>query len=260
VKGEDYLNWLLFQNLVLVLILTSVAVAIQAWLFRRVGHEKMRGNHEVAGFVYAVVGAIFAVNVALALDTVHDEFVNGSRASMQEAIQLEGIYRVASLLEADQRDNIRTAIVAYTKSVTEKEWGDWSKSSEGVQETNKAYGMIWQSISKIDPKTNGQQLAYAEILSRTNTIDISRQARLHAGVQRPPAGIQALQWLGGFITVGFGLFFTMENRRAHMLMLISISLLVWGNLVVLYTVRFPYNGFSFLEPTPYLQFLGRVIQ
>lgn len=254
------MNWLLFQNLVLVLTLTIIAVAVQEFLFRRVGHERMRGNHEVAGFVYAVVGAIFAVNVALTLDTVHDEFVNGSRAAMQEAVQLEGVFRVAGLLEADQRDGIRIAIAAYAKSVAEKEWGDWSKASEGVRETNRAYETIWQTISKIDPKTNSQQLACAEILSRINNVDVSRQTRLHAGTQRPPEGIQALQWLGGFITVGFGLFFTMENRRAHLLMLISISLLVWGNLVILYTVRFPYNGFSFLEPTPYLQFLGRVVQ
>ena len=254
------MNWLLLQNLILVLILTLVAVAVQEFLFRRVGHERMRGNHEVAGFVYAVVGAIFAVNVALTLDTVHDEFVNGSRAAMQEATHLEGIYRIAGLFESEQRDGIRNAIVIYAKDVTEKEWGDWSKASEGVKATIRSYGAIWQSISKIDPKTNSHQLAYAEILSRINNIDAARQARLHAGVQHPPAGIQALQWLGGLITVGFGLFFTMENRRAHLLMLVSISLMVWGNLVILYTVRFPYNGFGFVEPTPYLQFLGRVVQ
>jgi len=253
-------NWLLMQNVVLVLLLTLLAIIGQAWLFRRVGRDKLRGNHEVAGFVYAVVGSIFAVNVALAVDTVHDEFVSGSRASMQEAIHLAAVHRMAGWLEPEHRDRIRGAVVVYTKAVVEKEWGDWSKASAGSNEAAKDYGRIWESLKDVDPKTAGQQAAYAEIISRTNNIDVARQARLHSGVLRPPMGIQALQWLGGIITVGFGFFFTMENRRAHMIMLVAISLLVWGNLVLLDTIRFPFNGFYFLEPTPYLHILGRVAQ
>ena len=254
------MSWLLLQNVTLVLILTVVAILVQAWLSLRLGHKKLRDNHEVAGFVYAVVGSIFAVNMALALDTVHDEFVNGGRAAMQEAIQLEGIYRMTGMMEPDQGSRIRGAVIEYTRAVVEKEWGDWNKATPGVFETNAAYARLWEELTRIESKTNGQQLAHSEMLSRANNVDISRQSRLYSGTQKPPLGIRVLQWLGGVITVGFGLFFTMENRRAHLLMLVSVSLLVWGNLALLDTIRFPFNGFYFMEPTPYLQFLGRVVQ
>ena len=55
--------------IVVVLLLSSVAVVVMLWLRKRIGGETLRRNHEVAGFVYSVVGAIFAVTVALMVTT-----------------------------------------------------------------------------------------------------------------------------------------------------------------------------------------------
>ena len=74
-------------NCAIILALSVLAVVAMLWFRRRVGTDALRRNHEVAGFVYSVVGAIFAVTVALGADTAHDEYIQAERVAAAEAIR-----------------------------------------------------------------------------------------------------------------------------------------------------------------------------
>ena len=82
-------------NCAIILALSVLAVIAMLWFRRRVGTDALRRNHEVAGFVYSVVGAIFAVTVALGADTAHDEYIQAEKVAAAEAIQVANLYQLA---------------------------------------------------------------------------------------------------------------------------------------------------------------------
>ena len=93
----------ILQVFLAIIVLAGLSVWLMLYCRNRIGIQKLRMNHEVAGFVYAVVGTIFAVTIALIVDTVHDEYLLAERRVANEAFQLSNLHQLARMVPRKRR-------------------------------------------------------------------------------------------------------------------------------------------------------------
>ena len=243
----------------LVLVLSGLAVVVMLWLRRRIGTETLRRNHEVAGFVYSVVGAIFAVTVALMVDTVHDEYIAGERCAASEAVQVGTLYHLAEWFPEQGGKQLQLDLKKYVQAVVGPEWVRMMQpENRSAPEAETAFHEVSESLRLLRPLSLQQQAAYAEMIQRFSALREYRYTRLFGKRYEMPFPLWFTVILGGTITIGFTLFFSMHSTRAQGLMVFVISALIWSNIVVISEVQYPFNGLSNAPPRAMLQLLQRV--
>lgn len=250
-----------FRNIVMVFALSGAAVLLMLWLRHRIGTEVLRRNHEVAGVVYSVVGAIFAVTVALVVDTVHDEYITAERNAASEAVQAASLYQLADWFPDNGGVQLKSRLKQYVNIVIEKEWDIASRRSTGefsVPEAEKAFHELSTAVRMLEPQTFQQQSAYAEALQRLTVLRESRYSRLYGKRFDLPFPLLFAVVFGGVITIGFAMFFSMDSPKTQMVMIFFLSALIWSNVLVISQVQYPFNGIDVTPPRAFLNWLSGI--
>ena len=243
----------------LVLLLSSLAVVVMLWLRKRIGGEALRRNHEVAGFVYSVVGAIFAVTVALMVDTVHDEYIAGERNASAEAIAIGSIYHLADWFPENGGKQLQLNLREYMNAVVGPEWTDMTRAVRRPSpEAEAAVLAISATLKTIKPETIQQQAAYGDMLQRFTAMREYRYTRLYGKRYELPFPIWFSVIFGGLITIGFTLFFSMHSTRAQVLLIFFVSAMIWSNILIISEVQNPFNGIGITQPRAMLHLMERL--
>ena len=243
----------------IILIFSLLAVAAMLWIRHRVGTDKLRRNHEVAGFVYSVIGAIFAVTVALVVDTVHDEYLTGERVASTEAIQVAALYQLSGWFPGSGDMELKQNLLQYARNVVNKEWERTVREKDPASpETEAAFQAVVKSVQTLTPATFQQQTVYSEMVRSLSVLREYRYTRLYGRQENLPPPLWIAVILGGAITIGFTLFFSMESRNAHMAVVFALSVLIWSNIIVISQVHYPFNGFGITPPRALIEWLARM--
>jgi hypothetical protein len=247
--------YLLF-HLAFVGLFSAAAVLVMLWCRRRVGVDALRHNHEVAGYVYSVIGAIFAVTVALAVDTVHDGYIAAERNVTFEATQVANLHHLAGWFPDKGGPAVQNALKQYLQTVIEKEWPHSAYDmAHSPTVADSPFQKVVLSIRDLSPETITQQTAYAEMMQRLSSFRDARFNRLHVPIRGLPLPLLVILLFGGLITIGFTMFFAMENPRSQVIIVFAISAMVWGNIMMIYTVHYPYNGLGIATPFALIEVL-----
>lgn len=248
-----------FLNLAVISLLSVVAVLVMLWFRSRVGTESLRKNHEVAGCVYSVVGAIFAVTVALVLDTVHDEYLAAEKHANAEALQVASLYHLAEWFLGNGDVRLQQQLRQYAQLVVEKEWSRANESAGAeAPEAEAAFRAVAFSIRTLVPTTIQQQTAYAEMVQRLYSLREYRYGRLYEKRSEMPFPIWFAVLFGGIVTIGFTLFFSMDSPRAQVVLIFVVSALIWSNILVISQVHYPFNGIDLTPPRALIDWLARI--
>ncbi len=241
-----------------VLLLSSLAVVVMLWLRKRIGGETLRRNHEVAGFVYSVVGAIFAVTVALMVDTVHDEYIAGERCASSEAIAVGTLYHLADWFPESGGKALQQNLRDYVNAVVGPEWAGMARATHRpAPEAEAAILAVSATLKTIKPETIQQQAAYTEMLQRFTAMREFRYTRLYGKRYELPFPIWFSVVFGGLVTIGFTLFFSMHSTRAQALLIFFVSAMIWSNIIIISEVQYPFNGIGITPPRAMLQMQQR---
>src|SRR4029077_13832275 len=109
--------------LVLLLFLaTALAMAGALLVRRRIPLELLRGNNEVAGFKFAVIGVLYAVLLAFVVIISWERFYDAERALATEAGAAATLYRLAGGLDVSSAAAFRGNLSAYLNSVLADDW------------------------------------------------------------------------------------------------------------------------------------------
>jgi len=241
-----------------VLLLSSLAVVVMLWLRKRIDGETLRRNHEVAGFVYSVVGAIFAVTVALMVDTVHDEYIAGERCASSEAIAVGTLYHLADWFPESGGKALQQNLRDYVNAVVGPEWAGMARATHRpAPEAEAAILAVSATLKTIKPETIQQQAAYTEMMQRFTAMREFRYTRLCGKRYELPFPIGFSVVFGGLVTIGFTLFFSMHNTRAQALLIFFVSAMIWSNIIIISEVQYPFNGIGITPPRALLQMQQR---
>jgi hypothetical protein len=221
----------------------SVAIAIGGVLLvrRSVELRTLESHHEVAGFILAVVGVVYAVLLAFVAVVVWEQYDRAQDTANQEATAIGSAYRDAVTL-GNKGAPVRLALQRYAESVVDPEWDHMAEFHEGSGETDEALNRVWRSFDEARaPANQGSAFMHQAIRVLHDATEL-RETRIDESDDKIPSPVWAVLIVGAFITVGFTYFFGVKNLGAQLLMVGALSSLIGLTMFLILALDLPFTG------------------
>ena len=231
-------SWLLF------ILIVGGSVGL-AWigtvmLRRRTTAPKDDRHNEVAGFIFATVGVLYAVLLAFTVIIVWEQYLSAESAVSQEAAALITVARDASSFPEPARGQVYDQLRAYAHFVITEEWRTMDEStleheeSTGAQASINTIWSIYHSLppSQVDPHTT----------ESLDTLSTTRAVRLQSNVAALPDVLWLGLVLGALVTIFFCLVLHMENVQLHAAMTALLAGLIATSIWMILMINHPFAG------------------
>src|SRR5215212_8589625 len=145
------------------------AVAGLELVQRLVPSEKREEHNEVAGYLYAVVGVVYAVLLALLVIAVWQHYQKANETVESEANAVAEVAWLAHRLPEPEHHELQEDARSYAQEVVDQEWPRMEQGLEGVQSFPEGWDLIDDiraTLQEVEPSTEAEQALYAEGLDR----------------------------------------------------------------------------------------------
>jgi hypothetical protein len=231
-------------------IVVCVAISLGGLLLvrRSVELSQLEEHHDVAGFILAVVGVVYAVLLAFVVIVVWEQADSARTGADREATVLLAIYRDASAISNLDPD-VRPAIRRYAGQVVDSEWEEMAKHHRESRTADQALNAIWIDFRAIEPRTHAEEAFYDDAVSSLHDVSELRRTRIADSGAELVGVLWAVLIIGGIITVGFTYFFGVRSFAAQALMVSAFAALVGLVLAVIVSLDLPFTGDVAVSPT-----------
>ncbi len=237
--------------LAFILIVCPVILALGGLLaFHHIPHLRaLRGENDVAGFVYAAVGVVYGILLAFVVFAVWERYSAVDQAVTAEAADLITVFRDSQFLKPAQMIQAQRGLRAYALEVQEVEW-----SEHGLllpHHTADPLNRIWKPFLA-NPPTSAWQVALRQN-SISDIYELERQRHLrHLSTE---ATLPDVFWpvliLGAICTIGFSYFFLIEDFRVQAAMTGVLAALIGSVLFLIVSLNDPFTGQVHVSKYPF---------
>lgn len=202
--------------------------------------QQVRAEHnDLAGFILAVVGVVYAVLLAFVAVTVWERFEMAETRSYEEASALGVVYRNAD--DFPQSGQIRAALREYAKLVETDEWPAMARGQQS-EEADALIEAIDRTVRQLPVSTMRQEDVHQQMLASLDLALRDRDIRLSMDA----TGINPLMWLiltvGAIVTVSFTYLFGYKHETMRLVMAGSLGLLIGLVLYLTVVLDYPFRG------------------
>ena len=240
--------WLL--GALLVVGIPLVTVAVQA-VVRRLAPDIVAGEHnDVAGFLIAVVGVVYAVTLAFIVIVTWEEYREARDTVNHEAGALRSLYRDSQSLPEPARARMSELVLRYGEEVAD---GEWAALDDG-RSSRPAFDLIsdmFSTLGGVNTTTPAQETFLADALVRLNDVAQDRAARITVAEEGQVSILWAAIIIGGVLTVGFALLFGVSSARLHYLMVGGFAAVLALQILVILVLSHPFSGDVGVTPEPF---------
>ena len=235
----------------LAVLVLAVVVSIGGFLIvDRLVPFKVRQNHnDVAGFIYAFVGPLYAILLAFVVFTVWGYFDNARSAAAVEATEVYKIFTIAQGMAPDFRAQIRRTTLTYANSVINDEWPAMEHGQKRSATTREKYTEIREVIEAYVPADARETNLQAEELTNLDDLAGARNERLLKADDELNPGLWVALLAGAVLSIGYSYVFGIENRASHAFMIGVLAVSICGILYLIYVINAPYTGDLRVTPT-----------
>jgi len=235
-----------FLIIVAAVILALLGLAL---VRRTVPHERLARHTDVVGYVYAVIGVIYAVILAQVVIAAWQEYQEARVVAGNEANAVLNLARLAQVWADADRERVEDALSAYAEHVVEVEWPDMAQNQFDESLHTALIHDLWQAVNEAGARADDLDPVYAASLHQLDALDEAGRSRVLLGQVRLPEAMTLTLIVGAVVTVGFSYFFAVEDGWIQGLMTASLATLVALLLLLEYQLDTPYEGVSAIEPT-----------
>ena len=242
----------------LLVVAISVLIAVAGLtLVQRLVPSRLRQEHnDVAGFIYAVLGVIYAVLIALVVIAVWEDFAAARDTVEREASELDDVFRLAHPLPEPEGRQLQELARSYAQVVVDEEWALMAQGRTSPQAWDLLDEMTLH-FENVEVRTKAEQVRYAEALARMDELADARNARLVEAGEGIPFVLWGVLAVGGIIVVGFAYLFGLENTLVHKLMVGALALLISSVLFTIGVLEYPFSGDVRVSPEAFELVLER---
>jgi Protein of unknown function (DUF4239) len=250
---------------VLVVCGASLAAVVGLTLVQRlVPAATRKEQNDVAGFIYAVLGVIYAVLLALVVIAVWEEFGRARITVEAEANALAEIFWLAHRLPEPERHQLQELARSYAEEVVDTEWPLMEQGRTPLMENTRATPRGWALIDDIratlqgyEPRSEAGQELYAEGLDQVQRLADARRTRLVQAEESIATVLWVVLVVGGMVTVAFAYLFGLESTWAHRLMVASLAGVIALVLFTIGALDHPFAGGARVGPEAFELVLNR---
>ncbi|HSL00478.1 MAG TPA: DUF4239 domain-containing protein [Rubrobacteraceae bacterium] len=233
-----------------------VAVGLLILVNRLVPTELREEHNDVAGFIYAVIGIVYAVLLAFVVFAVWEEYEAARETTVREADELAEVFFIAHQLPEPERSRLRELARTYARVVVEEEWPLMEEGRESERAWEALDG-VRRTIQGFEPTTDAEQVLYGEELDRVNELADARRERLLDAQEGIPTILWVVLAVGGVITVSFTYLFGLRSNWAHTAMVAALTAILTMVLFTIGVLEYPFSGTAGLEPIAFELVLER---
>jgi len=230
-----------------------VAIAVLAGLLahRYLPQSVLDQHNEIAGFVFAVVGVVYAVLLAFLAIAVWERFDDAHKRVSDEASQLVIVYRRVDAFP-DERAPLRRQIVRYAQVLVSDEWPAMNRGGSSDTADALIEGIAYH-VRHLKVKTPSQQVLQTSLIDSVENTMVDRDDRLVLSNTGLNAFLWTILYLGAAAVIAFSYLFAFKSRAAQAAM---VGLLAFTLALVLYLIAaidFPFRGDVRILPTALVQ-------
>ncbi|MGO4573143.1 bestrophin-like domain [Microvirga sp. 2TAF3] len=237
--------WL--SGALLVGVATLLGMAAPGLVRRRVASERLRNNNEVAGFMFATIGVLYAVLLAFAVIIVWEKFSNAENAAAQEAGAAATLYRLSNGIGGDPGAALRDSLTRYVRAAITEDWPAMERSGASHTVT-RALDTTYAALLTFTPGDGRGTALLAEALHQLDVLTEARRTRLVLASGAVPGVLWFVLFGGAVLTIGFTLFFGTENLRVQVIMTGILAFLIFSGLHVIVAIDHPFAGTVKVQP------------
>jgi hypothetical protein len=222
---------------------------------RLVPAQSRQRHNDVAGFIYAALGVIYAVLLALVVISVWEEYQAASETVEQEANSVAEIFYLGYELPEPEGAHIQELSHSYAEEVVHKEWPLMAQGKQPTLEQEAGTPAGWDLIDDIratlhgfEPHTKAEEQLYSEGLDQVGRLGDARRTRLIASEEGVPGILWAVLIFGGIAAVGFTYLFGLESTWAHRLMVVTLAAVIGLVLFTIGALGHPFEGGARIGP------------
>jgi hypothetical protein len=226
-----------------------VALAGLEAVQRLVPAASRQRHNDVAGFIYAALGVIYAVLLALVVIAVWEKYQAASETVEQEANATAEVFWLAHQLPEPEGRHLQELARSYAEEVSHKEWPLMEQGRTPMMTSQEGTPAGWTLIDDIranlqefQPRTPADEQLYAEGLDQVQRLADARRMRLVAAEEGIPGVLWAALIFGGIAAVGFTYLFGLESTWAHKLMVLTLAAVIGLVLFTIGALEHPFSG------------------
>jgi hypothetical protein len=226
----------------------GVSVAGLLCVRRLVPAALMKRHNDVAGFIFATLGVIYAVVLAFVVLIVWQELNDTQiHTSAESAVALAIDRNIDVIPDADKSSELKRGFRRYVQLVVTCEFPA-QKRFETCTESRNTLVSFWHSVAALDPKSIGEQNIQATLLAQLSEMQKLRRLRQAAVTDHVPTPIWLGIIIGGILTVGFTWLFGAENRWAQTLMTACLGAMIGLVISIILVLDHPFMGEVAVQP------------
>ena len=244
----------LLTLLAFVIIPAVLAVAAQALFNRIVPHERLLPHHDVAGFLVAVVGVLYAVVLGFVVVTSWAGFDSAQQNADVEAGDVGDAFGFAQMLPEPRRDHIRRNLAAYALEVRNHEWEAMSRGSQDPR----ARALLIRAIQALADPYQRPSSDFDDALNRMTTrqavtaslrdIADNRRLRIIQADRRLSPALGLALIVGALMVLAFVFLFGVDDRVLQFTMTAIVAGCIGLLLGVVFEFSAPYSGALRVSP------------
>jgi hypothetical protein len=226
-----------------------VALAGLELVQRLVPATSRQPHNDVAGFIYAPLGVIYAVLLALVVIAVWGEYDAASVTVEQEANALAEIFWLAHRLPDPEGTHLQELARSYAEEMIHQEWPLMEQGQAPLMTQTQGTPAGWTLIDEIraslqefQPHTPADEQLYAEGLDQVQRLGDARRMRLVAAEEGIPVVLWSVLIFAGVAAIGFTYLFGLENTWAHRLMVFTLAAVIGLVLFTIGAMEHPFSG------------------
>lgn len=211
--------------------------------------NRLAQHTDVAGYIYAVIGVIYAVVLALVVIAAWEEYRESRTEAAHEASSVLNLARIANAWPAADRNNVESALLAYARVVVDVEWPAMARGDFAPVNDTVTVNQLWQALNAADETAATKSASYATALLELEDLSEARRNRLLLGQDGLPRAMTLILVIGAVITVAFTYLFAVDDGWVHGLMTASLAVLIALLLLLQHQLGMPFQGVAAIEPT-----------
>jgi Protein of unknown function (DUF4239) len=216
---------------------------------RLVPASSRQPHNDVAGFIYAALGVIYAVLLALVVIAVWEEYGAARETVEQEANAAADIFWLADRLLKPRGTHVQELVRSYAQEVVHREWPLMEQGRAPLMTQKRGTPAGWtiiddirQDIQNFEPRTKGEEQLYAEGFDQVDSLSDARRMRLVAAEEGVPDALWAVLIFGGIAAISFTYLFGLENTLVHTLMVVTLAAVIGLVLFTVGALEYPFSG------------------
>ncbi len=238
------------MDLLIIILATlfSIGFSIAGTLLIRnkFGHEHLSRHNDVAGFIYAVIGVIYAVLIAFVVIVVWEDYQEANGIVEGEANTISSLQALSKGFDTEYSSKLNSAINVYIKKAVNEDWKLMTSKQNlnKIKEkpSDKAFNALIDIYYSFSPASHRETMLLDKSIDKLEKLGEYRQLRFFSTKLSVPGFMWFVLSIGAVLVISFAMLFSSANLWAQLIMISVLSTSISLVLLLILALDHPYIG------------------